>query len=243
MAKDNLREEQTFLQQYDVSEYERPSVTVDIAVCTIMEEELRVLLIKRGGPPDKGAWALPGGFLSVKSDRSLEAAARRELIEETHIEGVFFDQLKTYGAIDRDPRTRVVTVVYYALVPFEKLRRQDIRADDDAAEVAWFPLRDLPKKLAFDHEEILADVLERLIGKIEYYPLAFELLPKTFIWPELQNIYEVILDRKFDPSNFRKKINSLYTITELRKKKDVPIPGPKPSYLIYEGPKKMFQDI
>ncbi len=140
-------------------DYEKPSVTVDIAVCSIIRGELNVLLIKRKNPPFKGSWALPGGFLDVAAKESLEETAARELQEETSLNGIIMEQLKTYGDPGRDPRTRVITVAYYAMVPYTKVSL--VKAGDDAAEVQWFPLRKLPE-LAFDHRIILSDILIRL---------------------------------------------------------------------------------
>src|SRR5258706_4686860 len=143
---------------YDASKYERPSVTVDVVMMSLRQGDLHVLLIKRRSWPYEGMWAIPGGF--VNPDESLETAAKRELNEETGVEDVYLEQLYTFGDPGRDPRTRVITVVYFALLDSERLQ---VRAADDAAEVDWFPVYDLPA-LAFDHEKILQYALERLRG-------------------------------------------------------------------------------
>lgn len=161
---------------------------------------LQILLIRRGIQPHLGAWALPGGF--VHMEETLDQAARRELEEETHIKNVFLEQLYTFGNPDRDPRGRVVSVAYYALVRPE---HHPATGDTDAAEAAWHPVNQLPP-LAFDHLEILQTALDRLRGKIRYQPIGFELLPKHFTLTQLQTLYEAILGRPIDKRNFRKKL-------------------------------------
>jgi 8-oxo-dGTP diphosphatase len=172
--------------------------------------DLKVLLIQRGLPPFKGRWALPGGF--VHMDESVDQAARRELQEETGVKNVFLEQLYTFGATGRDPRGRVVTVAYYALV---KLSDQKVRAATDAREADWFPVWDVPD-LAFDHAEILRVAHERLRGKVRYDPIGFELLPEKFTLTDLQSLYETILERKLDKRNFRKKVAKLDILLDLK---------------------------
>ncbi len=187
---------------YDVTQYERPSVTVDTLIFTLRQGELQVLLVERKAWPHEGEWAIPGGF--VRMDESLPVAARRELKEETGVDDpdVYLEQLYTFGAPDRDPRTRVITVAYFALVSSERLR---LHADTDAASAAWFPAY-RPPPLAFDHTEILSYALERLRYKVEYTAVAFQLLPETFTLTELQKAYEHILDEQLDKRNFRRKV-------------------------------------
>lgn len=187
---------------YDASQYERPSVTVDVVILTMRRRRLEALLIRRKHWPFEGLWAIPGGF--VNPDESLEAAARRELAEETGVNDVYLEQLYTFGDPGRDPRTRVITVVYYALISAETLR---VAAGDDAAEAAWFPVYH-PPELAFDHARILTYTMERLRGKLEYTTIGFQLLPPEFTLSELQEVYEAILDRPLDKRNFRKKVLS-----------------------------------
>lgn len=188
---------------YNPDEYQCPSVTVDILVFTIEASELKVLLIKRGIEPFKDEWALPGGF--IKMDESLENAALRELVQETGVKNVYLEQLYTFGEPKRDPRTRVITVAYFALVPNAKL---DLKASSDAKDVSWFSIKKLPK-LAFDHKRIIDYALNRLKSKIEYSNIVYGLLPAKFRLSELQKVYEVILDKKMDKRNFRKWIISL----------------------------------
>lgn len=197
-------------------EYARPALTVDAVVFGFDEEDLKVLLIERDLEPFAGTWALPGGFVQV--DETLDAAVRRELGEETGIGDVFLEQLYTFGAVDRDPRERVVSVAYYALV---KLSDHEVRAATDARNAAWFAVSDAPT-LAFDHAEILDTAHERLRGKVRYQPIGFELLPPKFTLRQLQHLYEVILDRPLDKRNFRKKISRFDFIVELNEiEKDV----------------------
>lgn len=184
-------------------EYERPNLTIDCVVFGLDEEDLKVMLIQRGIPPFEGKWALPGGF--AKINETLEETARRELKEETGIHDVYLEQLYTFGDLRRDPRERVITVAYYALV---NLGDHQIQATTDAKKAAWFSLDDLPK-LAFDHYKILGAAIERLKGKIRYEPIGFELLPEKFTLFQLQRLYEKILEKSLDKRNFRKKISNM----------------------------------
>ncbi len=181
-------------------EYPRAALTVDCVVFGFDEAELKVLLIKRGLAPFKGKWALPGGFVRV--EETVDAAARRELAEETGLTDVFLEQLYTFGTVHRDPRERVVTVAYYALVP---LARHPATGASDADEAAWFPIAELPA-LAFDHAEILGTAITRLRGKVRYEPIGFELLPEKFTLSQLQHLYEAVLQTPLDKRNFRKKL-------------------------------------
>jgi 8-oxo-dGTP diphosphatase len=187
---------------YNAADYERPSVTADIVIFSILDEQLKVLLVRRKSWPHEGMWAIPGGF--VKMDESLEEAAYRELAEETGVTSsdVYLEQLYTFGEPDRDPRTRVITVAYVALVGADKLNP---RAASDAEAVGWFSIYDLPA-LAFDHDEILGYALTRLRYKLEYSAVGFQLLPEKFTLRELQDAYEIILGTKLDKGNFRSKI-------------------------------------
>jgi 8-oxo-dGTP diphosphatase len=189
--------------------YPRPALTVDCVVFGLDDTDLKVLLIQRDLEPHRGAWALPGGFVHVGED--LDQAALRELREETGVDRVFLEQLYTFGAVGRDPRERVVTVAYYALV---KLLDHRVQAATDARNAAWFAVDDVPT-LAFDHAEIIAAALARLRGKVRYQPIGFELLPPKFTLSQLQHLYEVVLERQLDKRNFRKKVLSLDLLEEL----------------------------
>ncbi len=190
-------------------QYPRAALTVDCVVFGLDDESLKVLLIRRGLQPFEGKWALPGGFVGV--GETLEAAARRELEEETGLKLAYLEQLYTFGALERDPRERVVTVAYFALV---KLFDHKVQAATDAADAAWFATDDLPP-LAFDHQDILRVARERLRSKVRYEPLGFELLPRKFTLTQLQRLYEVVLERELDKRNFRKKVLALDILEEL----------------------------
>ncbi|MBN1137392.1 MAG: NUDIX hydrolase [Anaerolineae bacterium] len=177
-----------------------PLVTVDAIVFALRDDDLQVLLIKRRRPPFEGAWAIPGGFVEI--DETLEAAARRELQEETGLAGVALEQLYTFGDPGRDPRGRSITVVYFGAVPAGSV---DPRAGDDAAEASWWSIYRLPP-LAFDHDQILRYALTRLRYKLEYTAVGFDLLPEQFTLSQLQAAYEIVLDVKLDKRNFRRKI-------------------------------------
>lgn len=189
---------------YDASKWEHPSVTVDVVILSLQEGDIKVLLIKRRNWPYEGYWAIPGGFVEMRE--SLDEAARRELEEETGLRNLYMEQLYTFGDPERDPRTRVITVAYLALVDYRQL---DPHAADDAGDVGWFSMYALPS-LGFDHAKILDTTLKRLRGKLEYTTIGFQFLPATFTLSELQQVYQAILgkERKLDKRNFRKKIVS-----------------------------------
>ena len=189
-------------------EYPRPALTVDCVVFGFDEGDLKVLLIRRGLPPFKGGWALPGGF--VHMTETPDDAARRELREETGLTNVFLEQLYTFGDVGRDPRERIVSVAYFALVA---LGRHALRASTDASDAAWFAVSELPS-LAFDHDQIIAKAIGRLRGKVRYEPLGFELLPEKFTLSQLQHLYEAILERPLDKRNFRKKVLGMGLLVE-----------------------------
>lgn len=198
-------------------EYPRPSVTVDCVVFGLDDGALKVLLIQRQQEPYADRWALPGGFVDM--DESLDQAAWRELSEETGIERMYLEQLYTFGAVDRDPRGRVITVAYYALT---NLADHNLTAGTDARSAAWFPVRQVPS-LAFDHQHILELAVDRLRGKVRYAPVGFELLPRRFTLTQLQRLYETILERPLDKRNFRKKILGMGLLIETDEmEKDVP---------------------
>jgi 8-oxo-dGTP diphosphatase len=195
--------------------YQKPSVTVDILVFTIKNNDLKVLLVKRGLEPFKDMWAIPGGFARI--DESLELAAKRELEEETGVKEVYLEQLYTFGDVNRDPRDRVITVSYIALVNSEEIH---LSAQTDAADAKWFSASKIPK-LAFDHNKIFDYALKRLKWKFEYTTVAFSLLPDKFTLTQLQELYETVFQKKLDKRNFRKKILSLNILEEEEVMKDV----------------------
>jgi 8-oxo-dGTP diphosphatase len=185
-------------------------VAVDIVSFAIHQGTLEILLIKRKHDPFKGYWALPGGFLK-DSDTTLETAAERKLLEETNVSNVYQEQLYTFGSVGRDPRGRVVTVAYLALLSRDDL---ELRASANASGVAWWPVNETPA-LAFDHSEIVSYAYKRLKYKVEYTPAAFELLADKFTLRDLQTIYEAILGRPIDNRNFRKKFLGSGVLVEL----------------------------
>ncbi len=209
------RDEEAFLESYKDDAYARPAVSVDLTIFTLTDGALQVLLIQRRGHPFRGRWALPGGFLRVANTREnqgeeLDEAAARELAEETGLAqgSVFLEQLYTFGGVFRDPRMRVITVAYYALIPPELAAT--IRAGSDARVAAWHPAAEAIRlDLAFDHDKILAVALERLRGKLDYSEIAFELVPRVFTTAELRAVHEIVEGRPLDPGNFRRRVNRL----------------------------------
>lgn len=197
------------------SSHERPSVTVDVIIFSLAEEDLQVLLIKRKHPPFAEMWAIPGGFVGI--NESLEEAAARELAEETGLQDVYMEQLYSFGAPDRDPRTRVITVAYIALIPQNEI---DPQPGDDAAAAQWFSMYAVPE-LAFDHEHILDYALTRLRYKLEYTAVGFQLLPDKFTLTELQRAYEIILGEPLDKRNFRRKILASGILEKTAEKKKI----------------------
>lgn len=198
--------------------YPRPALTLDCVVFGWNGEALEVLLVQRDIAPYEGVWALPGGFLQM--DEELETGAKRELQEETGLSDMYLEQLATFGAVNRDPRGRVITVAYFALI--DRHRYKKPIGASDARDAAWFLLNELPT-LAFDHAEILKAAEERLRNKLRYKPLGFELLPEKFSLSELQLLYETILGTELDKRNFRKKLMSMDVLIELDEyEQDVP---------------------
>jgi 8-oxo-dGTP diphosphatase len=187
--------------------YPHPAVTTDCVIFGFDGERLQVLLVERGIEPYKGKWAFPGGFL--KMDETAEEGALRELREETGLERAYIQQFHTFSDPHRDPRERVITIAYYALVKI-----QEVHGGDDAASARWFPLSEIPS-LAFDHDYILRMATQRLREEIHFQPVGFELLPEKFTLKELQALYEAILGISFDRRNFAKKMLHLEILTEL----------------------------
>ena len=182
-------------------DYPRPAVTTDCVIFGYDGKELKVLLIERGIEPFKGCWAFPGGFLNMDEDAL--AGARRELKEETGLEDAFIEQFHTFSEPGRDPRGRVITIAHYALVKI-----QEVEGGDDAAQARWFSIGEVPP-LAFDQDRILRMAMSRLKEKIHFEPVGFELLPDVFTMPQLQNLYEAILEVHFDRRNFASKMLKL----------------------------------
>lgn len=183
-------------------QYPHPAVTTDCVIFGYdIREGLSVLLVERGVEPFKGCWAFPGGFL--KMDEDAETGARRELMEETGFEAVSIFQFGTFSEVNRDPRERVITIAYMALV-----QKDSVKGGDDASDARWFPVKEVPP-LAFDHDRILRIALERLKEQIHFHPVGFDLLPEVFTLPQLQALYEAILGVRFDRRNFASKMQKL----------------------------------
>lgn len=183
-------------------QYPHPAVTTDCVIFGYdIREGLSVLLVERGVEPFKGCWAFPGGFL--KMDEDAETGARRELMEETGFEAVSIFQFGTFSEVNRDPRERVITIAYMALV-----QKDPVKGGDDASDARWFPVKEVPP-LAFDHDRILRIALERLKEQIHFHPVGFDLLPEVFTLPQLQALYEAILGVRFDRRNFASKMQKL----------------------------------
>lgn len=200
---------------YDASKYDRPSVTVDVVIFTLIDGALHVLLVQRRNWPYENHWAIPGGF--VEMDEGLDEAARRELEEETGLHDLYLEQLYTFGTPGRDPRTRVISVAYIALV---RADAHALRVSEESTDVRWFPVAKLPGKLAFDHNAILDVAMERLRSKLEYTTLAFQLLPEVFSILELKHIYEQILGEELDKGNFYRKIKDARVLEDTGQRRE-----------------------
>lgn len=211
--------------------YEQPVVSVDLVIFTVSEEKLRVLLVKRATEPFIDMWSIPGGFL--KEAESLEDAAIRVMKEKTGVQEVYLEQLYTFGRPDRDPRARVITVTYFALIPWKHLTQPESHMVTD---VAWFTADDLPK-LAFDHNEILAYAINRLRSKAGYSNIVYGLLPIQFRLSDLQKIYEIIIDKPLDKRNFRKRMLATSLLEETGKKEII---GAHRPAMLYRFKKREF---
>lgn len=187
---------------------ERPAVTVDVVIFSLVEDDLRVLLVQRKRDPFAGLWATPGGFVRLRE--SLEDAATRKLAEETGVTDVYMEQLFTFGDPDRDPRMRVITVSYFALVPYDAI---NLKPGLHEEATGWFSLKALPE-MAFDHQNMVRYAWERLRYKLEYTAVGFRLLPDEFTLTALQKAYEIVLDEELDKRNFRRKILAAGIIEE-----------------------------
>jgi 8-oxo-dGTP diphosphatase len=218
MALSRDSEEQAFLAGYDASLYPRPSVAVDVVLLTVAADGLRALLLRRVEQPALGLWTNPGGFVHI--EESLDDAAIRILADKVGLEGVFLEQLYTFGDPGRDPRTRVISVGYYALVDAARLeatlagrhgpnlRLARVEVDDDTGTATATDGDGTPLSFAFDHERILATAVARIRGKVTYAPIGFELLPETFTLRDLRLVYEAILGRTLNKDSFRRTVQT-----------------------------------
>jgi 8-oxo-dGTP diphosphatase len=200
------------LKNYDSSKYEKMSVAVDLLVFTVEEDRLKLLMIEREEEPFAGLPALPGVFVGI--DETLDAAAKRGILEETGLKDIYFEQLYTFGEVKRDPRMRIVSVSYMALVPLEKLNFIAGKRTKDAYLVDVSDLLESDLPVAFDHKEIIRYARWRLANKVEYTLIAFHLVPEEFTLPNLQKVYEILLGKNLYKANFRKKVAPMIEATE-----------------------------
>ena len=183
--------------------YKFAVIATDVVIFTIKDNKLQVALIEMKKQPFSGNWAIPGGI--IKPNESVDAAAKRHLNDKAGVKDVYLEQLYTFGRVDRDPFGRVVSVTYFALVPSSNVT---LKTSKEYTDIAWFPVTELPK-MAYDHKEVVRFAVERLKAKLEYTNIVYSLLSKEFSLSDLQQTYEIILDKKLDKRNFRKKILSL----------------------------------
>lgn len=186
----------------------RPVLTTNVVVFTLRDEQLKLLLIRRRNAPFQGCWSLPGGV--VGTDEDVEANAMRKLEDSTGLSGIYLEQLYTFSAPERDPRERVISVAYYALVASKRLQ---LRTDEDSEGVGWFSLNELPE-LAFDHAQMVDTAHQRLAAKLDYSTIAFQFMPELFTLSDLQNVFQIILNRDLDKRNFRKRMRAMEQIRQ-----------------------------
>ncbi|MCD7721914.1 MAG: NUDIX hydrolase [Prevotellaceae bacterium] len=212
--------------------YPHPAVTTDCVMFGFDGLKMKVLLIRRGIEPYKGQWAFPGGFLHM--DESAREGALRELQEETGLKDAPLRQFHTFSAPERDPRERVITIGYYALV-----RLSEVKGADDADEARWFAMDEIPS-LAFDHDMILRTALTELRRQIHFEPVGFELLPEKFTIKQLQYLYETILDVCFDRRNFYNKMRHLDLLEQLDEKAK---PTPKREAFLFRFRPEKYEEL
>ena len=209
--------------KYDSSQYEKMSVAVDLLVFTIEDDRLKLLMIEREEEPFAGKLALPGVFVGI--DETLDAAAKRGIREETGLKDIYFEQLYTFGDVKRDPRMRIVSVSYMALVPLEKLTFKAGKRTKDAYLVDVEELLSSNTSVAFDHKKIIDYARWRLANKAEYTLIAFHLVPDGFTLPNLQKVYEILLGKPLYKANFRKKVAEFIEETEFQTSGDAHRPS------------------
>jgi len=223
---------------YDKDAFSKAGNTVDTIISRLNEGKVEVLLIKRKYEPDIGKWAIPGGFLNVEKNEPLDAASVRKLEEETNVSGIHVRQLHTYGEPDRDLRDRIITTAYYALISNAALDKTDIVPGEDVVPDAykWADVRSL-RNMALDHKTIIQDFLKEIQERVQFSPIAFELVPEEFTWKEIKESFEAILGKSMD-GNFRRNLKSLYEIEDTGRKTST---GYRPAALLkFKGSKRMF---
>ncbi len=213
MNKKKQLTESQFLKEYNAKDFDAPLVTVDMAIFTVREDKLQVLLVKRAQHPAINRWALPGGFIDLAKDKQLGDTARRKLKEKTGVDTPYLEQVETFGGYKRDPRGWSVTVAYFALIASEHI---EVNRNESSEEVVWVPMDGLSKKydLAFDHSDILTACYERLQAKVQYTSLPVNLLPDAFTLTDLQKIFEIILGKSVEKKSFRRRVLDANIIEE-----------------------------
>lgn len=212
MPKSKLLTEKAFLAAYDRRNFDAPLTTVDMAIFSLIDERVQVLLIRRAQHPALGQWALPGGFIDLEQDQQLVDAARRKLLQKTGVSAAYLNQVETFGSADRDPRGWSITILYYALIDASGIR---LHADDSATAARWVPVQEAQQlKLAFDHQKLLAAAHQRLKAQVEYTALPVHLMPAEFTLSELQKVFEAILQKPLEKKSFRRRIQDADILEE-----------------------------
>ncbi|ENU22757.1 hypothetical protein F993_02658 [Acinetobacter proteolyticus] len=218
--------EQEYLAHYQKTDYDTPLFTVDMAIFSVAKGQLQVLMIQRSNFPEKGKWALPGGFVNLKTDPDLMATAHRKLLEKTGIHSPYLEQVETIGNQHRDPRGWSITALYFALIDFDKF---EIQASHTTEHSQWLPIdQALQLDLAFDHQQLLQLAYDRLGNKTRYTALPASLMPEFFTLTELQTIYEIILGHTLEKKSFRRRMQEAGAVEETGQQKIV---GKRPAQL------------
>lgn len=227
MSKETIHtSEQEYLAHYQKTDYDTPLFTVDMAIFSVANGQLQVLMIQRSNFPEKGKWALPGGFVDLKTDPDLMATAQRKLLEKTGIQTPYLEQVETIGNQYRDPRGWSITALYFALIDFEKFA---IQPSSNTEHSQWLTVdQALQLDLAFDHKQLLQLAFERLCNKTRYTTLPVSLMPEVFTLTELQNIYEIILGHSLEKKSFRRRMQEAGAVEETGQHKIV---GKRPAQL------------
>ena len=207
-----MRGEKEYLKSYNKEQFEKPSVAVDLLVFTIVDDKLKIVLVKRNEHPFKDMFALPGVFVGM--NETLDEAAKRGIKEEAGITDIYFEQLYTWGDVNRDPRMRIISVSYLSLTPCEKIQ---LSIGKRTSSVELYDVEELltsDTELAFDHKKMIAYGRERIENKTEYTKIAFEFLEDEFTLPQLQKVYEILLGKPLHKANFRRKVMPMVEETE-----------------------------
>ncbi|MBF0188694.1 MAG: NUDIX hydrolase [Magnetococcales bacterium] len=233
MEESQDESESAYLQRYDSRNYPSPLVTVDVVIFAVIDDALNVLLVKRGGHPEKGKWALPGGFVRVEEDRDLEAAALRRLRQETGVETPYLEQVATFGDGQRDARGWSLTVVTMALIDAASA---NFSSGETVQETRWSAVEHCADlTLAFDHARLLEAAVQRLRAKVEYTALPIHLMPEAFTLSELQRVFEIVLGRRVEKASFRRRIREASILEAIPGEKRRGSNRPAQLYRVVEG--------